>query len=129
MPVWWMLNAAVARSRTCERLSVVICLSSLDQLRVRALHANHLRVGSALHNVAVFEHDDFIAVPDCAEPVSDDDARAATPADAVIDQMLDGCVEGAGSLVQYQNARICGKRARYLDALPLSAAQVSAALL
>src|SRR3954466_3817898 len=59
-----------------------------DQPRVRPIDLRHLRVRSALHDLAAFEHNNLVAIADRAQAMRDDQAGAAAPSQLVVDQLL-----------------------------------------
>src|SRR5690606_14483973 len=103
--------------------------SVADQPLVGTVDVLHFVVRAALHDLSALHHDDFVAVADGAQAVRDDDAGAAAPAQALVDVLLSGRVEGARGLVEDQDGRLSDERARDLEALALAAAEVAAALL
>src|SRR5690606_11225030 len=63
--------------------------SALDEPGVGSIRIHlELVVRAALHDLAPLHHDDLVGVADRAEPVGDDKARAAAPAQAVVDELL-----------------------------------------
>ena len=85
-------------------------------------------VRAALHDLAALQHDDLVAVANGAEPVGDDQAGAAAAAQVVVDRLFGRRIERAGGFVEDENRGIVDERARDLEALPLTAAEVAAAL-
>ncbi len=65
-------------------------------------------MGAALNDPALVQDDDLVAVPDGGEAVGDDQAGAAPPAQVPVDELLGQGVEGAGGLVQDEEAGIEG---------------------
>src|SRR5690606_30684742 len=59
-----------------------------DQVAVRRRRAHELLVRAAVDDAPRIEQDDLVAISDRAEPVGDDQARAATAAQVVIDRLL-----------------------------------------
>ena len=47
-------------------------------------------MGAALHFHALVEHDDLIAIPNCAQPVRNDQASHPPAPQCVVDQFLGG---------------------------------------
>src|ERR1017187_265879 len=97
----------------------------LDQVAVRPIHLDHVLMSAALHHASAVEHQDLLAIADGAEPVGHDHAGATQAAHIVVDGLLRGGIEGAGSFVQHQDARRSGQRARNLQPLALAAAEVA----
>src|SRR5262245_53545282 len=58
---------------------------AVDQPRVRATLLHQLLVRSALDDLALRENDDLVGVADRAQPVGDDQAGAAAPAQALVE--------------------------------------------
>src|SRR5580692_365485 len=79
-----------------------------------------------LADLATVEHHDFIAVAYRRQTMRDQDAGAAAAADVFEYALLDDGVDRAGSLVEHDEHRIDGKRARNCQALTLAAAEVAA---
>lgn len=80
---------------------------------------------SALNNLTPFQNDDFIAVPDGAQAVGNDNAGAAAPANALINYLFRQGIQGAGCLIQDQDGRITSQSPGNLQSLPLTAAKVA----
>ena len=83
----------------------------------------------ALDDLPLVQDDDLVAVADGAQPVGDDQAGAAPPAQVVVDALLGRGIQGAGRLVQHQDAGGQRQRPGDLQPLALPAAEVLAALL
>src|SRR5215468_1504340 len=83
---------------------------------------------AALHDPALAQHYDLVAIADRGEPVCNDDAGAAAPPQAVIDRLFDRGIERRCGLVQDQHGRVADESARDLDALTLAAAEIPAVL-
>ena len=83
----------------------------------------HLFVGAALHDLAALHDDDLVGITDGAQAVRDDDARAAATAQAFIDMLLGGRIQGAGGLVEDQDGRLPDQRPGDLETLALSSLQ------
>ena len=66
--------------------------------------------------------------PDGAQAVGDDEAGAATAAQAVVDAHFGDGVQGAGGFVQNQHRRVVHQRPGDLQPLPLAAAEVASVL-
>src|SRR5256885_5774926 len=99
-----------------------------QQVGVRAVDRDELLVPSALHHRAVPEHQDLVAVPDRAQPVGDDDAGAAAPAQVLVDGQLGLRVQRAGRLVEHQDAGRTDQRPGDLQTLALPAGEVAPVL-
>ena len=83
----------------------------------------------ALFDQLPIGHDqDQVGVHDRAQPVGDDDRRAAQVSQVAVHQPLGDGVEGAGRLVQQQDARLLRQRARQGDPLALAARERRAAV-
>ena len=82
--------------------------------------ANELIVGAGLGDPPVLEHDNAIGAADGAQPMGDDDARGIHRRQAFPDDRLGTVVEGAGCLVEEDQARPTDQRAGDHHALPLS---------
>ena len=100
------------------------------QLRVRALLAEQFGVLSALDDLTVIDHQNLVGGEDRGQPVRDGERR---PPDrkarqGVLDQPLGAGVEGAGGLVEDQDARVLEDGAGDGDALLLAARKLIAAL-
>ena len=82
---------------------------------------------SALDDGALRENDNLIRIPHRAQPMGDDETGAAPPAEVIVDAGLGYGVEGRRGLVQDEDGRVARERARNLEALALSAAEVASA--
>ena len=83
-------------------------------------------MGSTLHDVAAFEDDDLVCVPDRAEAVRDDETAASATPEVLVDPLLGLGIERARRLVQHEERRLAHEGARDLESLPLTAAEVHA---
>src|SRR5262245_10307636 len=93
------------------------------QSRVGAVGAKELAVGSLLDELPLIEHEDPMGGPQRAQPMGDEKHRPA-PADLGEIRLDDGLglvVEGAGGLVEDQDAGIPDQRPGDGDSLPLAA--------
>ena len=77
-------------------------------------------MGSPFDDPALLQHHDLVAVPDRAQPVSNDDAGAAAPPQIVVDDLFGDRIERAGRLVENDDGWIGNKRPRDLDSLTLT---------
>ena len=100
------------------------------QAPVGALAAEQLLVRALLDDAAVVEHDDVAGAADGGEAVGDHDRRAAgeQPPQAGLDPALRVDVDVRGRLVEDEDARIGGERAREGDELALAGRELDAAL-
>src|SRR5690349_10690940 len=85
-------------------------------------------VGSSFHGRPGVEDDDFVAVPDGAQTMGDDDAGAAAPTQVRADALLGAGVEGAGGLVEDEDGRGADQRPGDLQSLTLPAGEVASVL-
>jgi hypothetical protein len=85
-------------------------------------------MGPTLNDPSVSHHDDFVAVPDGAQPVRDDDASTASAAKIIIDGFFNTGIERGGGLIEDDDRRISGKRTGDLDPLTLATAEIPAVL-
>ena len=97
---------------------------------IKSAGSQKLRMGAALGDLALVEHDDLVGGDDGREPVRDHERGAVLrdPLQRVLDFMLGVAVERRGRLVQHQDRRPLQHRARDRHALLLAAGQLQAAL-
>src|SRR3954469_23112583 len=90
-----------------------------------------LFVAAAVVDSAALEHEHRVGRYQHREAVGNDDESAAfgNPQQICIDDRLAFSIEGAGRLVEDQDARIPDQRARYRQSLPLTARKVCRAFL
>src|SRR6267154_6454908 len=86
-------------------------------------------MGTLLDDLAAVEHQDAVEAAHRRQPVRDHDRGASLhePLHRLLDQGLRFGIEARRRLVEDQNRRVCEKRARQRDALPLAARQLDAA--
>ena len=101
-----------------------------NHFAVAAVGGHESFVAADFGDAAVFEDDDAVGVGDRAEPVGDDEARAAfhQRGQAGLDHPFAFGVEVAGGLVEDEDLRVGQDRAGDGDPLPLAAAELHAAL-
>lgn len=99
---------------------------SLHEPGVGPIRSCHFVVSTPLNDFARREHNDLVAITNGAEPVGNDDARAAPPAKVVIEAVFRQRIEGTRRFVKDKDARIDSKRSRNLESLPLASTKVSA---
>ena len=82
------------------------------------------------HDPAAVQHQHAVGPADLRQPVGDDQRGAALlhVVERALNLVLGGAVDGAGGVVQDQDARVLQERARQGDALPLAAGQRHPAL-
>ena len=87
-------------------------------------------MGAVGRDPAVVQHHDAVRPPDLRQPVGDEQRGAAAlhVMQRALNLVLGGAVDGAGGVVQDQDARVFQKGARQGDALPLAARQGDPAL-
>ena len=85
-------------------------------------------MSAALDDAPAGQHDDLVAIADGAQAVGDDQAGAAPTAEVVVDDGLGLGVQGAGGLVEHQQAGIADQRPGDLQPLPLAAGEVPGSL-
>ena len=81
-----------------------------------------------LYDSSLIEYEDFVGIPDGAQTVRDDQARATPSPKALIDEMLGQRIERARSLIENHQRRIAHQTAGDLQALPLPPAEIDSAL-
>src|SRR5690606_31936658 len=79
----------------------------------------------ALNDFAVLEHNDLVAIAYGTEPMRDDDAGTAPPAQIGHDRLLTEGIERAGRLVKHQNRRVASQSTGDLEPLTLASAEVA----
>src|SRR5580704_1975992 len=123
--------AGIAASASGTRLSAIMPgdFSSIVHQPIGAA-GNGVKVlmRTAFSNLATVKHDDLVAIAYRAQAMGDDQAGAAAPSEVGIDGRLGRAVEVAGRLVEDEDARIVDQAAGDLQALPLAAAEIRAAL-
>src|SRR5579883_2009265 len=79
---------------------------------------------AALHDASAAQDDDLVTVADRAEPVGDDQAGAAAPAEVVVDDPFRLGVQRTGGLVEDYQAGVADQGPGDLEALALPAGEV-----
>ncbi|NDB77378.1 MAG: methyltransferase domain-containing protein, partial [Verrucomicrobia bacterium] len=107
--------------------SVEGCLPADDAGVVAALR-HQFRVGAALTDAPVFEHQNLVQVADGGEPVGDDQRGAAPhqPLEAFDHERLALGVERTGRFVEQEDGRVLQEGAREVEALPFADASFDA---
>jgi hypothetical protein len=106
----------------------------LDELAVKVgvfpAGGDELAVCAALDDPAVVDHEDAIGLLDRAQAVRDDEGRSTLEQalERLLHDHFGGRIDGAGGLVEHEDARVGEERAREADELALSEAHVGAAL-
>ncbi len=87
-------------------------------------------MGAVSDYLPAIENQNVISPADLRQPVRDQQCRAALlrPPDRALDLVLGRAVDGAGRVIENQDARIIQKGACQGDALPLPARQRRASL-
>src|SRR5262245_9980479 len=83
---------------------------------------------AAFSDLATVEHDDFVAVANCAQPMRNDDACAPTAPQIVVNLLFGIGIKRGGRLVEHQDRRIAHQCSSNFNALSLSATKIRAAL-
>src|SRR6185437_11551981 len=102
----------------------------LVQLAIAPAERDQFGVRSALHDLAVLEHEDLVRALDGGQSVGNDERGPATAerAQAVANQRFTLAVEAGGCLVENENSWIGQHGARDRHALALSARELHPAL-
>ena len=107
-------------------------LAELDAIKlgIKPATRHQLVVGAFLGDHAVFENEDFVGIPDCAQPVRDGDHGAPLhePLQSVDHQFFRLGVERGGGFIENKDRRVADDRAGNADALPLAARERETAL-
>ena len=77
-----------------------------DQGCVRAFDAAKALVSSPLYDDPTLKNDDLVTVPNRAQAMGDDKARAAPSPQVIVDYLFGVGIQSAGSFVENQDARI-----------------------
>ena len=101
--------------------------TGLEVVEVAVLVLAELFVAAILHDLAVAEHEDQVAVPDRAESVSDHNRSAALhgSVQGMLHDLLTLLVQGTRRLVQNQDSWVLDQRTSYSDALLLATRQLT----
>src|SRR5262245_38896185 len=65
----------------------------LDEPGVRTVHTNHLVVRATLHDLALIQNNDLVAVADGAQAMGNNEAGTAAPADVVVNHLFGNGIE------------------------------------
>src|SRR5207253_2188621 len=110
-------------------LAIVIdaCLKQME-VCISPVRTNQFIVGAVLDDTAALDRDDAVGPPHRGKPVGDNEngAAFADPAHVVLDHALTLVVQGAGGLVEDQNAGVGHQGTGDRDALPLTAREAAA---
>src|SRR6478735_7408360 len=104
------------------------CLEEVE-LRIAAVRADQLVMRAVLDNAASLDGDDAIGLADRRETVGDDEDGPAggNSFHVLLDGALAFVIQGAGRLVEDEDARIGNERASDRDTLALPAGKIAAA--
>src|SRR5215218_7611468 len=81
-------------------------------------------MSSSLDDLALLQDYYFVAIPNRAQPVRNDDARAAATPQIVVDDLLGDRIQRSGRLIEHQDGWIGHKCASDLDPLALTPAEI-----
>ena len=111
-----------------RRLFLYPCLVCIE-LEIPALYCNQLFMPAAFSDLALFDDQDLVCLPDGTQPVRNDECRAALHEirEALLNERFAFSVQIRGCFIQNQNARISKDRAGYRDPLSLTTGKFDAA--
>ena len=95
------------------------------KLGIGAILGKKLGMCATFRNLAVVEHDDFIAITYGRQTMRYHDARDTTVANALYDFSFGLSIKRAGSFIQDDDGRILREHAGDFEPLQLSAAEVA----
>ena len=98
------------------------------QRKISTFTRDEFLMSTAFRDGPVIENENLVGIPNRTQPVGDDQTRAAAAAQGLIDEILGHRVERARCFVEHDERRIAHQRARDLQPLSLTAAEVNAAL-
>jgi hypothetical protein len=82
----------------------------------------------AFRNSSLIQHDDFIAVSNCAQAMRNDNARAAASAYIILDNLFRDGVERRCCFVEHNERRIGNQCSSDFDPLALATAEINSTL-